>query len=62
MSAGRCPVKADDVRPVRFSLGTGRTSVTDGQRAKMEVEMVAKKTRGKPKTDKVYYQPSQGAV
>jgi len=36
--------------------------VTDGQRAKMEVEMVAKKTRGKPKPNKVYYQPSQGAM
>ena len=29
---------------------------------KTEVEMVAKKTRGKPKPNKVYYQPSQGAM
>jgi hypothetical protein len=31
VSAGQCPVKADVVRPVRFSLGTGRTTGrTDG--------------------------------
>ena len=61
MSAGQCPVKADVVRPVRFPLGTGRTTGrTDGQ-AKMEVEMVAKKGRGRPKPDKVYYAPCEGA-
>ena len=52
--SGRCPSCPVSLR--------NRTDIrTDGQ-AKMEVEMVAKKTRGKPKPNKVYYQPSQGAM
>ena len=52
---GRCPS-----RPVFLR---NRTDIRDGRkRVKMEVEMVAKKTRGKPKPNKVYYAPNQAAM